>query len=129
MRANLKARFEALGPSFVRAIEDAVSGVKELVCPSCKARHEYAVPTSISVRAALGGLDRIGMGPTSTSIIRPGAPEGGDLQILMDTLVGLPYSERCQIAKAILPEHLELLADIGLRSLLGDGVVQVDASN
>jgi len=129
MTQRLKARLEALGPSFVKTIEEAAQGTKALKCPSCEEVHEYKIPTNTALRAAMGGLDRIGLGPTSTTVVRPGAPEGGDLQVLMNMLVELPYGERCQIAKAILPEHSELLADVGLKTLLDDGDSPADATN
>ena len=119
MKNSLVARLENLGPAFIKAIEDAVLGVKKLVCPQCKFVHEYSVPTATSVRAALGGLDRIpGMGPHSTTTLRPGAPQGGDLQQLMDELYELPYGERCLIVKHILPEHSDVLDSIDSRALM-----------
>ena len=76
MSQKLKARLEALGPAFVKSIEEAALGTKKLECPHCKVSHEYKVPTTLALRASLGGLDRIpGMGPTSTTVVRPGKPE------------------------------------------------------
>ena len=47
----------------------------------------------------------------------------------METLADLPYGERCQIAKSILPEHSELLADVGSKPLLTAGDAPVDVTN
>jgi hypothetical protein len=108
MRRHVIERFERMAPVAQEVLEAFLEGVKEVECPSCQVTFEVKLPTGLSLKAALGALDRAGYGPTQKHVHRqetiPESPVE-QLEGLIQDLLPLPYQDRLAIAQGLLPEH------------------------
>jgi len=101
-------RFQRMAPACQDILDAFIEREQEVECPHCRETFQTKLPDALSLKAALGALDRGGFGPTQKHIHRQEAlPEtpAESLQGLIGDLLPLPYRDRLSIAQGLLPEH------------------------